>query len=71
MLSRTILNANQILQLQLGLSSFGLQPVDWIIHRHSDLTFKIQNKSEDTFYFIGKIPTVYSSKWAKIQLASL
>jgi len=71
MLSTTLLTANQIYKLQLQLSLFGLHPIDWTIQKNSKLTFKIKNKSEETFYFIGTLKNESDDQWAKIYLASL
>lgn len=59
-------------ELYSKLSEFGLCPNDWELSLLNDFTFKIQNKHEPSFYFIGKAEYKKGvSSWALIQLASL
>lgn len=61
----------QLLSLQLGLTHFGLQPVDWNIIRQDSSRFVIQNKDESDFYFIGEVKKQNHNDWNYIRLAGL
>ncbi len=72
------LSAEQVyteqMQLQSGLSQFGLSPDDWEFEPKNNNIILIKNKFEENFYFIGK--TIRSGKsnqidWKFITLASL
>lgn len=66
------LSANkQLVSLQLGLSEFGLKPVDWRIVRKSKSRFVIESLTEENFYFIGEIKNTDDFQWQYIQVAGL
>ncbi len=66
-------NTSEILRLQTGLSQFGLCPTEWDIIPQNDNFHFIKNKSEDDFYFVGKVDRNKNDKveWKFIQLAGL
>ncbi len=66
-------NTSEILTLQTGLSQFGLRPTDWDIIPQSNNFHVIKNKSEDDFYFVGKVNRKNNDKieWKFITLAGL
>jgi hypothetical protein len=65
---------SKYLQLQSSLSQFGLCPNDWNIEPQKNDFILIKNKTEESFYFIGKIKQKTNSDkidWKFITLASL
>ena len=66
------LSANkQLVSLQLGLSEFGLKPVDWRIVKKSNSRFVILSLTEEDFYFIGEVKNTNDNQWLFIQVAGL
>lgn len=61
----------QLINLHINLSQYGLHPSDWNIIKYDPSTFIILNKFEKDFYFIGKLAERNSPKWKYITLASI
>ena len=54
------------------LSQFGLQPTEWSLLNEQNDQIIIQNKFDDSFYFIGSVQNLDGKqKWKNIQLVSL
>jgi hypothetical protein len=59
-------------ELNSQLQDFGLHPNDWKLSKQSYKQVKIQNKEEETFYFVGDIEKRKGkTQWKSIQLAGL
>jgi len=66
------LSANkQLVSLQLGLSEFGLKPVDWRVVKKTKSRFVIQSLTAEDFYFIGEVKSSNDSQWQFIRVAGL
>ncbi len=60
-----------LVELKLQLSDFGLYPSDWELIKSTSQQIKIQNKSEDSFYFHGLTEeSAGKNIWKNISLVS-
>lgn len=63
---------NDLDLLSNSLSGYGLQPTEWQLIKENPNRYKITNKSEPNFFFIGKIKYEKGRKeWHSIYLAGL
>lgn len=61
-----------LIHLKQQLTDFGLHPSDWSLHTSKQKKIRIQNKMENSFYFIGDLEKKNGQiKWKSIHLASL
>lgn len=69
MLNFQVLTYKSKAKLQKDLANFGLNPIDWEIHREKGAHYKIQNKHEKSFTFKGRAEK--ACKWQSLSLLSL
>jgi hypothetical protein len=59
-------------ELNSQLQDFGLHPNDWTLSKQSFKKVKIQNKEQNSFYFVGDVEKRKGkTQWKTIHLAGL
>jgi hypothetical protein len=62
----------QLLQLQMNLSQYGLNPQDWILKPLSQMTYLIAHKEDPGFKFCGQWKHLkQKAAWQSLQLLSI
>lgn len=60
-----------ILKLQSQLKNFGLNPTEWSIQKVQSLTYKIQNRNDETFALYGYLEyRKQKPRWKSLELVS-
>jgi hypothetical protein len=60
-----------LIQLQIDLKKFGLNPADWKLQKMKRRYYKIANVRDQDFYFLGEARQKnFVPQWTQIQLAS-
>ena len=66
------MSPSHLLILQSQLINFGLNPNEWLLERIQNMNFKIRNRDDQGFVFLGRLSMENQTyQWQSLELISL